>query len=54
MYSSFGCSSRPLAEDVIGIDLGTTNSCVALMDEVGKVCLPFPFSLFAFSFYFRL
>lgn len=25
-------SSRPLADDVIGIDLGTTNSCVALME----------------------
>ncbi|KAL3525535.1 hypothetical protein ACH5RR_013907 [Cinchona calisaya] len=25
-------SSRPLANDVIGIDLGTTNSCVALME----------------------
>lgn len=29
------CSSKPAATDVIGIDLGTTNSCVAVME--GKV-----------------
>jgi len=30
------CSTKPAAADVIGIDLGTTNSCVSVME--GKVC----------------
>ncbi len=29
------CSSKAAGSDVIGIDLGTTNSCVAVME--GKV-----------------
>ena len=33
LFSS--CSARPAGNDVIGIDLGTTNSCVAVME--GKV-----------------
>lgn len=32
---SFLYSSRPAGNDVIGIDLGTTNSCVSVME--GKV-----------------
>jgi len=29
------CSSKPAGSEIIGIDLGTTNSCVAVME--GKV-----------------
>lgn len=40
-------SSKPAAADVIGIDLGTTNSCVSVME--GKVwsffSFPVPFEI---------
>lgn len=35
IFLIFQNSSKPAASDVIGIDLGTTNSCVAVME--GKV-----------------
>ncbi len=34
---SISVSSALRADEVIGIDLGTTNSCVAVME--GKVCM---------------
>ena len=32
LFSSVGNQIRSYSKDVIGIDLGTTNSCVAVMD----------------------
>lgn len=34
-HGTFICSSKPAGANVIGIDLGTTNSCVSVME--GKV-----------------
>lgn len=39
-YSFCICSSKGAGSDVIGIDLGTTNSCVAVMEgKVSKIVI---------------
>lgn len=43
-FCSIGLSSKPSSGDVIGIDLGTTNSCVSVME--GKVRFFFNFMLY--------
>jgi molecular chaperone DnaK (HSP70) len=42
-------SAKPAGGDVIGVDLGTTNSCVAVME--GKVRMTFVLIVYLFACY---
>ena len=43
------CSAKPACGDFIGVDLGTANSCAAVME--GKVRMGFVPIVYLFGFY---